>query len=94
MAFLLRRLEGQLSVLPNFTDPAIIFHIINDISEDNYSVDASTLALDLGEVGTRYCRLRECSPLLVSCLVPGVLSIEQHATRGWLQNSRLHLNSR
>ena len=30
--FNLRRLEGQLSVLPNFTNPAIIFHIINDFN--------------------------------------------------------------
>ena len=38
----LRRLEGQLSVLPNFTNPAIIFHIINDFNLNVKSIFKST----------------------------------------------------
>ena len=38
----LRRLEGQLSVLPNFTNPSIIFHIINEFNLNVKTIFKST----------------------------------------------------
>ena len=38
----LRRLEGQLSVVPNFTNSAIIFHIINDFNLNVKTIFKST----------------------------------------------------
>ena len=42
LSLLLRRLEGQLSVLPTFTNPAIIFHIINDFNLNVKTIFKST----------------------------------------------------
>ena len=43
----LRRLEVQLSVLPNFTNPSIIFHIINEFKFNVKTIFKSTSFHDL-----------------------------------------------